>query len=75
MTRTQFLAGAGNCATRVNSEGQKAAYQSECGDHRLQERHCVWAVEKENSNLHVGLLADIHRPMNPEAFPIRPDPV
>ena len=35
-------------------------------------RHCVWAVEPEDCNLLVGLLTDIHRPMNTGArlFPL-----
>lgn len=35
-------------------------------------RHRVWAVEQEYGDLLVGLLADIHRPMNAGArlFPI-----
>ena len=31
-------------------------------------RHCVWAVEQEDCNLLVGLLTDIHRPMNTGAL-------
>jgi len=35
-------------------------------------RHCVRAVEQEDCNLLVGLLTDIHRPMNTGArlFPL-----
>jgi hypothetical protein len=35
-------------------------------------RYCVWAVEQEDCNLLVGLLTDIHRPMNTGArlFPL-----